>query len=184
MEDINKIILPDLSKKPDAKKTAKKTAAKRVKEDKETLPRVNRKLNCRFCDEERILNPDQYQKLFDIHGSEEEIQKEFECKPCYMEMKINPFLFWTKYGDQLQTLCKNLKTAFDVYRSSARGVAEARALQTMCGTFLKEAKISDTGYEFIISEHLPTGLKIKNFPFVGDISLFVYENRKSRIRIS
>lgn len=177
MENIDNIILPDFK----AKKTRPKKEPKKVLVEKEALPRINRTVVCKFCGCDRILNPDQYQNLFDLHGSEEKVNEEFCCKPCEMNMKNNPFLFWTTYGEQLHVLSKNLKTAFDIYKSSSKSPSDAVAMQNMSVSFLKECKIFDPNFEFIIVDRLPVGLKIKNFPFVGNVVLNVYENRKQRI---
>jgi hypothetical protein len=98
-------------------------------------------------------------------------------------MKNNPFSFWVIYGDHLQVLSKNLRTAFDLYKSSSKSPADAVALQNMSIAFLKEAKILEPNFEFIIIDYLPVGMKIKNFPFVGTVILNVYENKKQRITI-
>lgn len=179
MENIDNIILPDFK----AKKTRIKKEPKKVLVEKESLPRVNRTVICKYCSNERILNPDQYQNLFDSYGSEEKVNEEFFCKPCDMNMKNNPFLFWSIHGEQLQILSKNLKTAFDVYKSSSKNPSDAVAMQNMSVSFLKECKIFDPNFEFIIIDRLPVGIKIKNFPFVGTVILNVYENRNQRIII-
>ena len=179
MENIDNIILPDFK----AKKTRSKKEPKKVLVEKETLPRTNRTVVCKFCESDRILNPDQYQSLFDLHGSEEKISQEFCCKPCEMHMKNNPFSFWVIYGEHLQVLSKNLKTTFDLYKSSSKSPADAVALQNMSIAFLKEVKILEPNFEFIVIDHLPVGMKIKNFPFVGTVILNVYENKKQRITI-
>ena len=184
MENTNSIILPDFkAKKTRNKKSASKKESKKVLVEKEALPRTNRTVFCKYCESERILNPDQYQSLFDLHGSDEKVNEEFCCKPCEMSMKNNPFYFWTIYGEQLHVLSKNLKTAFDIYKTSAKSSADAVAMQNMSVSFLKECKIFDPNFEFIIVDRLPVGLKIKNFPFVGTVVLNVYENRKQRIII-
>jgi hypothetical protein len=48
---------------------------------------------------------------------------------------------------------------------------------------MKEAKILDPNFEFIIIDQIPVGMKIKNFPFVGTVILNVYESRKQRITV-
>jgi len=179
MENTDSIILPDF----EAKKTRPKKEPKKVLVEKETLPRTNRTVVCKFCESDRILNPDQYQSLFDLHGSEEKVSEEFFCKPCEMSMKNNPFLFWVIYGEPLQILSKNLKTSFDIYKTSSRSREDAVALQNMSISFMKEAKILDPNFEFIIIDQIPVGMKIKNFPFVGTVILNVYESRKQRITV-
>lgn len=177
MENIKSIILPDFK----AKKTRSKKEPTKILVEKESLPRTNRTLVCKFCESDRILNPDQYQSLFDLHGSEEKVNEEFQCKPCEMSMKNNPFFFWAMYGEHLHILSKNLKTAFDIYKTSSKSSTDAVAMQNMSTSFLKECKILDPNFEFIIIDKLPVGMKIKNFPFVGNIILNVYENKKQRI---
>lgn len=176
MEDINKINLPVLKKKPGRKPTTNKI-------EKELLPRINRDLFCIYCESEKTLNPDQYQALFDLYGSDEKIKDEFFCKPCEMQMKKNPFRFWTIYGDGYKNLIKNLKTTFDIYRTSARSMEDAGALQSMSVNFLKECNIREPNFEFIIKDAVPMGMCVKNVPFVGDILLNVYEPKPNRIII-
>lgn len=176
MEDTNKINLPDLSKKSKAKK-------QKNTEQKETLPRTNREINCIYCENQKILNPDQYQALFDLHGSEQKVNEEFFCKPCEMQMRNNPFKFWTIYGEQFKTLIKNLKTTFEIYKSSSHSLEDATALQNMATSFLKECKIKEPNFEFIITDRNPVGMTIKSVPFVGDVVLNVYESKNNRIII-
>ena len=85
MENIKSIILPDFK----AKKTRSKKEPTKILIEKESLSRTNRTLICKYCESDRILNPDQYQSLFDLHGSEEKVNEEFQCKPCEMNMKNN-----------------------------------------------------------------------------------------------
>jgi hypothetical protein len=179
MENINSIIIPDFK----AKKSRLKKQPQKILVEKQSLSRINRPLNCRYCESEKILNPDQYQNLFDLHGSEEKLKEEFFCKPCEMNMRGNPFLFWSIYGEHFHILSKNLKTVFEIYKTSSKSPSDAIALQTMSFSFLKECKISDNNYEFIIIDKLPIGMKIKNIPYVGTIVLNIYENRKNRITI-
>lgn len=176
MENINTIDLPVLQKKPGRKQKNKII-------EKEVLPRTNRDLSCIYCESEKILNPDQYQALFDLYGSEEKIKDEFYCKPCEMQMKKNPFSFWTIYSDHYKNLIKNLRTAFDIYKTSSRSLADANALQNMSLSFLKECKIKEPNFEFIIKDTVPVGMWIKSVPFVGDVKLDVYETKSNRINI-
>lgn len=176
MEDIKKIELPVFPKK-----LGRKAKIKTI--EKQLLPRINRDLVCIYCNSDKILNPDQYQALFDLYGDETKIQQEFYCKPCEMVMKKNPFIFWTLYGEGFKQLFKNLKTTFDVYKSSSRSVEDATALQSMTVNFLKECKIKEPNFEFIINEKIPTGMIIKSVPFVGDVHLNVYESGNDRIVI-
>jgi hypothetical protein len=178
MEDTNNINLPDLPKK-----SGKKTKTKDKPIENQILPRTNRDLVCIYCENEKILNPDQYQALYDLHGSEEKIKDEFFCKPCEMQMKNNPFKFWTIYGNQFKTLLKNLKTTFEIYKTSSHSLEDATALQNMTLSFLKECNIKEPNFEFIIVDKNPIGMTIKSVPFVGDVVLNVYESKNNRIII-
>ena len=71
MENINTFILPEIKKPEKPKKESKK-----ILDTKERLTRVNREVTCAYCDELKILNPDHYQLLYDIHGSDEKISAE------------------------------------------------------------------------------------------------------------
>lgn len=178
MEDINKITIPNLEKK-----VGRKQKNNKITVEKNLLSRINRELDCIYCESKKTLNPDQYQALFDLHSNEEKIKEEFFCKPCEMQMKKNPFKFWTIYGDNYKNLLKNLKTTFDIYKTSNRSLEDANALQNMTISFLKESNISEPNFEFIITDKIPTGMIIKNVPFVGRIYLHVYESKNNRITI-
>ncbi len=170
--------MPDLSAKPKTSKPPKKVLV-----EKETLSRVNRTVICPYCESEKILNPDQYQILFDYHGTEQAVLDEFMCKACEMDMKRNPIKFWAIYGEPLQILSKNLKSAFDQYKNSSRGEPDAVNMQVSCSAFLKEFKIVEPNFEFIIVDRLPIAMKIRHFPCIGNIILRVYEQRKNRIYV-
>jgi hypothetical protein len=182
MEDIKSIILPDLSDKKN-KKTPK--PAKTVLVEKQELKRVNRTVKCIYCENDKILNPDQYQNLFDMYGSEEKVQEEFCCKQCEVVMRKNPFLFWSRYGEPLHDLIKSIKPVVNAFASSSKNLDAARSLQIGCLEVLKQHKVSPDNIEFISDTNLvPTVLKIKNMPFVGEIALFLNESRSNSILIN
>lgn len=165
--------MPDLPKKSGRKR----------KTENEKLPRTNREITCIYCENIKILNPDQYQDLFDLHKDEEKIKQEFYCKPCEMQMRNNPFKFWTIYGEQYKTLFKNLKTSFELYKNSSHSLEDAASLQKMSINFMKECNIKEPNFEFIIEDRNPVGMIIKSVPFVGDVVLNIYESKNSRISI-
>jgi hypothetical protein len=179
------IILPKNlgNPKPEKKKTTKES--KNVVVEKQSLPRTNRTLGCIYCQTEKILNPDQYQKLFDIYETEEKIKEEFFCKPCEMQMKRNPFLFWAKHGELLHELAKSLKSTFDGFSNSTKSVNDASVLQRTCSEILTEYKISPDNVAFISnpSTNVPEALIIKNMPFTGEVIIKVYEPKNNRISI-
>ena len=179
MENVESIILPDFDAKPKRQKKASKT----VLVEKESLPRVNRTVVCNYCDTGKVLNPEQYQILFNMHENEEKLQAEFMCKACEMAAKRNPVEFWTVHGEQLHDLSKNLKTAFDLYKNSARQPQDAVAMQTMSINFLKDCHIFEPNFEFVTENRVPVALKIKSIPYVGTVVLKVYESRKYRINL-
>jgi hypothetical protein len=180
MEDLSSIILPDLSKN----KVKRAKPAKTVLVEKQELSRVNRTVTCGFCENEKILNPDQYQSLFESLGSEEKIQEEFMCKSCEVSMRRNPFDFWTRYGEHYQTLSKSLRQIFDRYAASNRTSNDALILQNSTFDVIKNCKILPENIEFVIDNLNPVALKIKSVPFVGEVLLRIYEPKNSRIRIT
>lgn len=179
MENIDDIIIPS----EPAKKTAKKVN-KTVLVEKESLPRVNRKVTCGYCQVDKILNPKQYQELFDVHGSEEKVESEFMCKPCEMDMKKNPFMFWAKYGNVFDPLIKEIRTIFDSFRASKREVSDGVQLQNSTTVLFSNSKVPDTNFEFLIENGSPVGILIKNMPFVGQIYLLPYSSGKDRVKIN
>lgn len=187
MENIESFVLPDItaSKTTKASKApVKKSSAKVLMVEKEVLSRVNRMVTCNYCDVDKTLNPDQYQQLFDIAGSEETLKVEFMCKPCEMEMKRNPIRFWTLFGEPLQVLSKHLKNAFEIFRNSAHTNRDVVNMQTQCMVHLKECKIIEPNFEFVIQDRQPVAMRIKNIPYVGSLILKVYEQqRRNRINI-
>lgn len=185
MENIESFILPDITapKTTKASKGPAKKAPAKVLVEKEVLSRVNRTVVCNYCDADKILNPDQYQQLFDIHGNEESLKAEFMCKPCEMEMKRNPIRFWTLFGEPLQVLSKHLKNAFESFRNSAHTNQDVVNMQTQCMVHLKECRIIEPNFEFVIQDRQPVAMRIKNIPYVGSLILKVYEQRRNRINI-
>ena len=174
MENIESIILPDLNAKPKRKKKESKT----VLVEKETLPRVNRTVVCNYCDEEKILSPDQYQDLFESFQSEGKLKDEFSCKSCEMAAKDNPFAFWTVHGEQFQAVARRLKEIFDRYHASRHAEPDAVAMQTASVDLLKTVHIREPNFEFVIENRLPVAMRIRNVPFVGSVLLKVYESRR------
>jgi hypothetical protein len=177
MENIDSIILPDLTKKPKTEKPPKKVLV-----EKSVVSRVNRNVVCGYCEIEKILNPDQYQLLLDTHG-EDKIAEEYICKPCEMNMKRNPLEFWAIHGPQFKIMIKHLKNSFDSYKHSTRQGPDAVKLQTDVASIMFANKIVDPNYEFITENWIPVAMKIKNFPCVGSIILRVYEQGKNKIVI-
>jgi hypothetical protein len=179
MENIDTIILPDLQeKKPRAKKEPKQVLVQKT-----ILPRINRTLTCNFCKSEKILNPDQFQLLFDIHETEDKVAEDFMCKQCEMQMKRNPYEFWTIHGNQFFELAKEIKVEFELFKQAAKTQPNVLTLQNKCTTILGNYRIANDNYEFITSNQLPIAIKIRNVPFVGAVILNVYENREKRVQI-
>lgn len=170
------------------RKGKKKTETNPLEETRIRLVKVNRTVKCIHCEEDRILNPEQYQSYFDYWGDEDKIARNFVCKPCDVQIQDNPFRFWTIYGEQYRKLTKALKAAFEAFKDSARtSQDELRLTQTII-MHLNNANISatpqllsNTHLEFIISNKLVTGLKIKNVPFVGTVTINPYESTKITI---
>lgn len=178
MENIETIIIPSPVKKE------KVESKKKVLVEKESLPRKNRTITCKYCQVDKILNPDQYQALFDACGSSDErIKDEFMCKSCEMSMKRNPFLFWTNHGDAFSSISRDIKAIFDTFKNSKREVSDAVQLQNSSVSVMQNYNIPDFNFEFIVSDGLPSGIKIKNLPFVGPISLNVYKTGKEKVEM-
>jgi hypothetical protein len=177
MENINTFILPEIKKPEKPKKEPKK-----ILDVKERLTRTNREVNCAYCSELKILNPDHYQLLYDIHGSDEKIADEYMCKPCDIKAKHNPVEFWLTHGELLQNLSKDIKDMFDAYNGSFKTQQDMAVLQSILTDKLKSSNI--TSFSILISrDNLGKGIQIKNFPFVGTINLKIYEQRKNRIEV-
>lgn len=177
MENINTFILPEIKKPEKPKKESKK-----ILDTKERLTRVNREVTCAYCDELKILNPDHYQLLYDIHGSDEKISAEYMCKPCEMKSKGNPVVFWLKHGELLQNVSKDLKDLFDAFNGSLRTQQDLVVFDNIIRDNLKVLNISS--YTILLErDNTAKGVQFKNFPFVGTINLKIYEQRKNRIEI-
>lgn len=177
MENINTFILPEIKKPEKPKKEPKK-----ILDTKERLTRTNREVTCAYCNDLKILNPDHYQLLYDIHGSDEKIADEYMCKPCEMKSKNNPVEFWITHGELLQNLSKDLKDMFDAFNGSFKTQQDLTVLQSIVTGKLKESKI--VSFNILLSrDNLAKGVQIKDFPFVGTINLKIYEQRKNRIEV-
>lgn len=186
MENITDFVLPVLDK-PEKQKKQKKQP-KQILEERPRLPRTNRTIKCAFCSSEKILNPDQYQGLFDYWGNEEKIEREFMCKDCDVAQKENPILFGAKHGELFINLTKKIRAAFEVFNSSTRTNEHIVALQNMVNSFLSEVKIDTRSAEYG-TEPAPNGfivktLKLNNMPFIGTITLHPYEQPINRIRFN
>ena len=121
---------------------------------KKLLSKVNRPMNCIFCETERILNPQQYQAYYDYWGDEDKIKRNFVCKPCEVKQNDNPFLFWLTNHEMVKRLTTN---------------------------FLQQNKIDSANMEFILENQLPVAIKIKNMPFVGTFEFRPYTEEKIKL---
>ena len=156
----------------------KRKETKEIMDTRPRLPRTNRTINCIFCEEEKILNPDQYQSYYDYWGDEDKIIKNFSCKPCEMKMKENPIKFWYAHSDSSKKLLRNLKTAFDLFNLSEGNIQDITSLQNMCDHFLAvESFCSRNNFEFIIEDRKARGMKISNVPLVGTVIYKPYDNK-------
>lgn len=179
MENIDQILLPDMAKKPEKVPKPRKTSQTPLTEVKERLPKTNRNVECAYCNTVKILNPVQYQLLFDIHGSDDKITQEYMCKSCEMTMRGNPIKFWITHGELLHDLCRKLKGSFDTFKQNRNSVE----LQQTAVAMMHSANVYEPNFQFIIEDGNPVGMAILRFPFVGQITLKVYEQRKNRIII-
>lgn len=160
-------------------KGGKKLKENEIMDERPRLPRTNRTVKCIFCDEEKILNPDQYQSYYDYWGDEDKIVKNFSCKPCEMKQKENPIKFWYLNSNESKRLVRNIKTAFDLYRASEKRKEDILVLQRMCDHFLAVESFCDRRvFEFVAENQLPEAIKIKNIPLVGDIILKPYDEKR------
>ena len=148
---------------------------------KKLLSKVNRPMNCIFCETERILNPQQYQAYYDYWGDEDKIKRNFVCKPCEVKQNDNPFLFWLTNHEMVKRLNRGLKATFEVYKSSGRSTEDVLALQNMTTNFLQQNKIDSANMEFILENQLPVAIKIKNMPFVGTFEFRPYTEEKIKL---
>lgn len=177
MENISSFILPDIKKPEKPKKEPKK-----ILDTKERLVRVNREVSCAYCSEQKIINPDQYQLLFDTYGSDDKVAAEYKCKPCQMKERANPVEFGIVHGELLHNLAKDLKEMFDPFNMSFKTQQDFQVLNTILTERLKKEHI--TSFTILLSrDNLAKGVQIKDFPFVGAVNLKIYENRNERIQI-
>jgi len=180
MEDINSIILPDFNKKPEEEK---KKPLKKVPNARERLTRTNREVCCAYCGNSRILNPDQYQTLFDTYKSEEGVNANFMCKPCDMDSQENPIKFWTIHGNFWNPVMKEIKEMFEAFNSSNKTQQDFITLQRIIATPLKKVHI-EGNYTILLSrDNFARGIQFKNFPFIGTLNIKVYEQKEKRIEI-
>lgn len=185
MENTNEFIVPETITKPRKKK--EKIEPKQILEERPRLTRTNRTIPCAYCSTEKILNPDQYQSMFDYWGNEEKIAREFMCKDCEVSMKENPIKFWAKHGELLPTLTRKVRAAFEVFNSSARGNNEIVTLQNMINSFLGEVfidpRLAEYGTEPAARGFLVKTLKLKTLPFIGNITIQPYESSNNRFKL-
>jgi hypothetical protein len=149
--------------------------------EKKKLSKVNRELDCPFCGEKRILNPNQYQSYYDYWGDEDKIKRNFICKPCEVKQNENPFLFWLQHHESTRKANRALKAVFELYKSSRRTQEDILALQNMTVNVMSEYKIDPTNIEFITENNLPTAIRIKHMPFVGTFEFKPYNEVKINI---
>ena len=163
MENTTKFNLPDFNApKEEPKKRGPKQAKTTV--EKPVLPRVNRYTKCAFCQQERVHNPDQYQKRFDYFGSDEAILRHWKCQDCETEEKDNPIKFWFKHSSVVNDIANSLKPVFETFVQDRN----VQRLQDDTVSVLTSNKIFAPNFEFLIANQLPDGLKI-NFPFIGNV---------------
>lgn len=187
MENIDDLILPESIKKP-KKTTRKKSKPKTIKTDKTVLARTNREVPCAYCQETRVLNPDQYQRYFDYYGSEDKLKKEFVCKSCDMAMQDDPHTFWAKHSlgsKSFASLGKEIKDIIDMFKGSSRTPQDLQVFNRQVSDKVTEYHIKPENLEFVIdrASNLPIMLKISNLPFIGKITLKPYETKDNRIEI-
>lgn len=181
MENIDSILLPDLS---DKKKTPPKKETKKIANARDRLPRLNREVKCAYCETIKILNPDQYQLLFDIHGSEDNISSSFMCKPCEMESRNNPIKFWSIHGDFWGPFSREAKEIMDAFNSSHKTQQDLTVLQQIIASKLQTLYVTSNFLILLDRDHTARGIRIENFPFIGNIDLKVYEHKKNKVSIS
>ena len=191
MEDKTNINLPDFTEKPNTKKRTSVTKKANVKTtvsvEKEILTRTNRDVICNYCNCSKILNPDQYQALYDIYNSEDALNKNFICKECEMDMKRNPMRFGVLHGEPLQELSRHIKAAFDIFNRSNKNDQSFNIMQSSVLFHMKERVIAEDNVEFVARQS-QTGpefhsIKIHNIPFIGTVTIKPYENIKNRVTI-
>ncbi len=160
MENTTEIKLPDF-KKEKPKKTPKVV-------EKEILPRSNREVKCAYCSAAKTLNPDQYQKRYDYFGSEEAVERHFQCQECETAENTNPIRFAFEHSTLVNTLAIRLKPIFETFTFSPKSGNDVLRLQNETTQLLNEYAITPKNFEFQVENKLPEALKI-NFPFVGDV---------------
>lgn len=180
MENMEKLVVPDFSAQKSEEKPKKGDNLRKYRE-KQQLSKVNRNVPCIYCGTERILNPQQYQAYFDYWGDEDKVKRNFVCQPCDTEANKNPFLFWLNHHDSAKRLVRGLKAIFEVYKASPKAESDVLSLQNMTVGLLGENKIDAPNMEFITENKLPTGIRVKNMPFVGTIELKPYNEQKIHI---
>lgn len=155
----DKITLPDFSKEKE-----KKAGRPPKYGTKKVLPRTNRWIKCAFCKTDRVLNPDQYQRQFDYHGSEDSILNHWKCQECVVAEQDNPFKFWFDRSDKLNIFAQALKKIFETYIVDKDG----SKFQNSIIPLLDANHIKEPNYQLLTKDGLPEGLHI-NFPFVGNV---------------
>lgn len=182
--ETNTFIIPDLTNPTfiteKSEEVADENLQSKSKEPKK-LAKVNRPINCIFCESERILNPKQYQSYFDYWGDEEKIKRNFVCKPCEMLQNENPFSFWLKNHDSVKKVVRALKAVFEVYKGSSKAQEDVVTLQNMTNNVLKDVHVDITKIEFLLENRLPVAVRVKNMPFVGDFEIRPYDEIKIKI---
>lgn len=183
MEDIKNFDIPefiDLTEDKGKTKKVPKKETKLILEERGRLPKINRTLRDIYSGEEKIVNPDQYQALYDYWGSHEKIEKNFISKETEMQMRENPIRFWLLHGQLLQNLAIQLKAIYeDFFRLNDPGyfVRESKRLFTENNIALYDFEPLNTQNKTL------NGVIIKNIPFVGNILIKPYENRQNRITL-
>lgn len=187
MENTTEFVLPVLGKPEKPKKQPKKQP-KQILEERARLPRTNRTIKCAFCASEKILNPDQYQALFDYWGNEEKIEREFMCKECEVSQKENPILFWAQHGELFINLTKKIRAAFEIYNASIRTNEHIIVLQNMVNSFLIECtidtRLAEYGTEPAANGFTVKTLKLNNMPFIGTVTLHPYDQPSNRVKFN
>lgn len=180
MEELNKIILPEFSKKTQEEK---KKPLKKIPNSRERLGKTNREVKCSYCQTLKILNPSQYQSLFDFYGSEEKVEENYMCKPCDMDAKENPIKFWSLHGDFWNPLLKDLKDLFDAFNESNKSRNDFVTLQQIVAKKLLSVHIASEFTLLLERDNTARGIQLKKFPFIGTLNLKIYEQKEKRIQI-
>jgi hypothetical protein len=168
MENTTTFKVPDFEAKP--QKPGKKI-------EKELLTRINRDVKCAFCEQTKLLNPDQYQKRFDYYGSEDAIARNFQCQVCETQENTNPFRFWFDHSLVVNDLANDLKPIFRSFINGPKTGNEVVKLQNETHDLLRENHIQAPNFEFLVRNGLPEGIKF-NFPFIGLVVIKPLEYKK------